>query len=412
MQKHISRYIQELIEICAIDSGSDYKPGLDALVGWLGGRMREIGMHTTTIENEKWGNDLRGTVKGNGRGNVLLLGHIDTVYPVGTATQQPVRLDGETLYGPGVCDMKGCILSALYAIEAILDMNYRDFGEIRFLCVSDEEIFERHSLNTIGEVCQNCQAAFVLEAARANGDIVSARKGNASYVLTAHGRSAHAGVEPEKGKNAILELAHQILQLQSLQDWRPGLSINPGVISGGTIVNMVPDYAQAQLDLRFLRREDRLDTEARWQDMLKQQRIPEVSLTLEAKPDFQDPLVRTAQSLQLAQRAQDIAQMLGFSLEHVLTGGSSDGSYTSGHGVPTLDGLGPIGGNDHSPHEYLLASSVAPRTALLAGLIATVGIGTGRLIEQEGDYDVKYPLPDSSASGNKEAENNAKRRLK
>jgi glutamate carboxypeptidase len=376
-QQRLTYYVQELTALCAIDSGSYNKPGLDAMALYLAGRLREIGMQTTIIENELWGDDLLATIKGTGRGNVLLLGHIDTVYPAGIAALRPLRLEGETLYGPGVCDMKGCILSALYAVEALLTIDYRNFGEIRFLCVSDEEIFERHCLDTIREACQDCHGALILEAARANGDIVSARKGNAGYVLTAHGRAAHAGVEPEKGRNAIVELAHQIGQLQQLQGWLPGLTINPGLITGGTATNVVPEYAQVQYDLRFLTLDDMRATERRWQELLKQQAIPDVTLTLEPKPDFQYPMVLSAQSLQLVQQAQHIAQLLGFSIEHVITGGSSDGSSTSRYGVPTLDGLGPIGGADHSPNEYLLLDSVAPRTAMLAGLIATIGAGNG-----------------------------------
>jgi len=239
--------------------------------------------------------------------------------------------------------------------------------------VSDEEIGQRHCKDTVRQVCQNCQGALVLEAARANGDIVSARKGSDWYILTAHGRSAHAGVEPEKGRNAVVELAHQILQFQSLNGWREGVTVNAGVISGGTVANVVPDFAQARFDLRYLRMEDKTATEARWREMMGRQLVPGVELTLEAEPDFKEPMVATPESLALAHKAQEIAGLLGFSLNHVLTGGSSDGSYASSYGVPVLDGLGPIGGLDHSPQEYLMANSVAPRTALLAGLIATVG---------------------------------------
>jgi glutamate carboxypeptidase len=221
------------------------------------------------------------------------------------------------------------------------------------------------------QVCQECDEAFVLEAARANGDLVSARKGNASYTLTAQGRAAHAGVEPEKGRNAILELAYQLLQFQSLNGWREGITLNPGVISGGTVSNVVPDYAQARIDLRFLNSADREALEDRWREMLKRPHIEGVEVTLERAPDLKDPMVRTPEGMRIVEQAQEIAHMLGFSVGHVLTGGSSDASYTTGFGIPTLDGLGPIGGLDHSPNEYLLASSVAPRTALLAGLIAT-----------------------------------------
>ena len=372
-QQHLTHYIEELRTLCSIDSFSYHKPGLDEVATYLSARLRGLGMDATIIEHKAWGNDLFGVIHGEGKGNVLLLGHTDTVYPVGTAATRPVRLEGDIVYGPGVCDMKGCILSAIYAIEALLAKGYRSFGEIRFLCVSDEETTNRHCVDLIQEACQDCQGAFVLEAARANGDIVSARKGNARYRLTAHGRSAHAGVEPEKGRNAIVEIAHQTLQFQSLNGWREGISINPGVISGGILANVVPDYAQVQFDLRFLQPQDIVDVEEQWQAMMQRQRVPGVELTLECEPDFKAPMVCTAACLRLIQEAQNIASILGFSVNHVLTGGSSDGSYTSSYDVPTLDGLGPIGGRDHSPDEYLMANSVAPRTALLAGLMASIG---------------------------------------
>src|SRR6266851_5239799 len=373
VQPRLPQYIEELRALCAIDSDSYHKPGLDAMAAWLAARMRNLSMGVTIIENEKWGNDLLGVIKGDGSGTVLLLGHIDTVYPVGTAAARPLRVEGDTIYGPGVCDMKGCILSAVYAVEAMLAMESRPFAELRFLCVSDEEIAERHCKETMREVCRNCQGALVLEAARANGDIVSARKGSDWYILTARGRSAHAGVEPEKGRNAIVELAHQVLQFVSLNGWREGITVNAGVISGGTLPNVVPDFAQAQFDLRFMYDDDRLATENRFHELMRQKRIPGVELTIERAPDIKGPMLRTAQGLELAQQAQHIANLLGFSINHVMTGGASDASYTTGYGVPSLDGLGPVGGRDHSPDEYLMLNSVAPRAALLAGLIASIG---------------------------------------
>ena len=372
-KQRLSRYIDELRELCAIDSYTYHKPGLDEMARLLAARMRGLGMDTTIIENEEWGNDLLGVMHGEGHGNVVLLGHMDTVYPVGTAAERPLRYENDTLYGPGVCDMKGCILAAIYAIEALLEQGYRDFGELRFLCVSDEEITTRHCKETMRLVSQGADGALVLEAARSNGDIVSARKGNSWYTLTARGRSAHAGVEPEKGRNTVVEIAHQLLQFQSLNGWREGVTVNAGVITGGTLPNVVPDFAQVQFDLRFLRPQDRVDTEARWHTLMRQQLVPEVELTLEMKPDYKEPMVATRESMQLVQHAKEIAGWLGFPLNAVLTGGASDGSYTSGHGVPTIDGLGPIGGLDHSPNEFLMANSVAPRTALLAGLIAMIG---------------------------------------
>jgi glutamate carboxypeptidase len=372
MQQHLPRYIEELRTLCAIDSYSFYKPGLDEVATYLATRMHNLGMDVTIAQRESWGNDLLGVISGEGHGNVLLLGHTDTVYPVGTAVTRPLRLADDAIYGPGVCDMKGCILAALYAVEALLAMNYRDFGQIRFLCVSDEEITNRHCLDIIQQASQGCHAALVLEAARGNGDIVSARKGNAWYTLSARGRSAHAGVEPEKGRNAIVEIAYQTLQFQGLNGWREGITINPGVIAGGTLPNVVPDMAQVQFDLRFLHSQDRLDIEARWREIMQQQRVPDVELMLHCEPDFKEPLVCTPASLKIVRKAQDIAGMLGFSINHVLTGGASDASYTSSYGIPTIDGLGPIGGLDHSPGEYIKMSSIAPRTALLAGLLVSI----------------------------------------
>ena len=372
-QQNLATYIEELRLLCAIDSDSYNKPGLDNMAAWLGARMRRLGMDVTIVEREEWGNDLLGILGGAGHGNVLLLGHIDTVYPVGTAAARPLRIEGDRIYGPGVCDMKGNILAAIYAVEALQALRFNDYGEIRFLCVSDEEINTRHSKDIIQQACQDCQRTLVLEAARDNGDLVSARKGHTWYTLTAQGRSAHAGVEPEKGHNAIVEIAHQILEFRNLSGWREGVTINAGVISGGTAPNVVPDFAQVRFDLRFLTDADRKATERRFHELMEQKLIPGVELTLEVAPDIKAPMVRTPASLELVEQAGHIAHLLDFSVNHVLTGGASDASFTSGYGVPTLDGLGPIGGRDHSPYEYLVLDSVAPRTALLAGLIATTG---------------------------------------
>lgn len=372
MRQHLTRYMDELRTLCAIDSYTHYKPGVDAVAEYLAECMQGLGMETRIIQQEHWGNDLLGVLRGDGKSNILLLGHMDTVYPPGIAAERPVRIEDTTVYGPGVSDMKGGILVGLYAIEGLQEMGYQDFAELRFLCVSDEEITDRHSVGIMQAASQDCHVALVLESGRANGDIVSSRKGNAWYTLTAHGRSAHAGVEPERGRNAVVEIAHQLLQFQSLNGWREGITVNPGVVTGGTMPNVVPDFAQAQFDLRFLQLQDKIDVEERMREMLQHQCVPDVKLTLNAWPDFKGPLVATPDSIKLAEEAQQIAAILGFSIHHVQTGGASDSSYTSSYGIPTLDGLGPIGGRDHSPQEYLQLDSVAPRTALLAGLIASV----------------------------------------
>jgi glutamate carboxypeptidase len=373
VQDHLQRYLKELSDLCAIDSGTYDKAGVDRVALSLQEHMRGLGMEVSLYEQEKWGNDLYGILRGTGQGKVTVLGHIDTVYPVGTAAARPVQVQGNKVLGPGVYDMKGCVLSAVYAIEALLAQDFHDFGEIHFLCVTDEEISERHSKNLIWQACQDSQGVLVLEGARENGDLVSARKGGSWYKLSAHGHCAHAGVEPEKGRNAIVELAHQIMQFQSLNGWREGVTINVGCISGGTVPNVVPDYAEVSLDLRFLRNVDRYDTEQRWHEMMQNQSVPGVELKLACDPGSKNPMECTPQCLDLVHTAQHIAQQLGFEVNHAATGGISDANYASGFGLPTLDGLGPIGDLDHSPNEYIELDSIAPRAALVAGLIATVG---------------------------------------
>jgi glutamate carboxypeptidase len=373
MEEHLPQYLHELTDICAIDSGSYYKPGIDEVSRYIAGRMRDLGMDVTLVENEVWGNDVYGILHGTGKGIVVILGHMDTVYPVGIGAERPVRVEGDKIYGPAVIDMKGCILLALYALEGLKTINYQDFAEIRFLCVSDEEISDRHSKSIIKQICNGCHAALVLEAARENGDLVSARKGGVWYRLNAYGHSAHAGVEPEKGSNAIVELAHQILQLYTLNGWREGLTINVGHIQGGTATNVVPEHAEVLIDVRFVHTDDRIAFEQRWQELLLDKCVPGVKLMLTTDPADREPMSCTPENLYMAQWAHEIAHELGFEVNHAPTGGISDANYASGFGYPALDGLGPIGGLDHSPNEYMEKSSIVPRAALLAGLIAEIG---------------------------------------
>jgi glutamate carboxypeptidase len=269
--------------------------------------------------------------------------------------------------------MKGCVLTAIYAIEALMTKGYRSFGEIRLVCVSDEETNTRHCQDLFEQAFQDTQAVLVLEAARANGNIISARKGLSAYTLSVHGIAAHAGVEPEKGRNAIVEIAHQIAQFYGLNGWRDGITINPGVITGGLKANIIPDYAEVMFDLRFLNHRDRLATEELWYEMMANHKVPDVEVALDRLPHMKEPMVCTPESIKLVQLAQQFASTLGFDLGHEHTGGAGDGGYASEAGIPVLDGLGPIGGDDHSPREFLRLDSVAQRAALLAGLMVSVG---------------------------------------
>ena len=179
-----------------------------------------------------------------------MLGHSDTVYPRGTAAQRPLRLVDDRLMGPGTCDMKAGLLGGIYAIEALQQMEFNDFSCLAFLCVADEEVDQRSSIPLIRETMRGCDAVLTLEAARENGDIVTARKGNIVLRVQAQGKSAHAGVEPEKGRNAITGLLRRLLHVEALAQPQQGITINIGVIEGGTMPNVVPDLARAAVDIR------------------------------------------------------------------------------------------------------------------------------------------------------------------
>jgi glutamate carboxypeptidase len=224
----------------------------------------------------------------------------------------------------------------------------------------------------IRELALASDVCFVLECARANGDIVSARKGTIDLRLTVHGRAAHAGVEPEKGRNAILAAAHQVVELQALNGRWPGVTLNVGVVKGGTRPNVVAEEAILEVDVRATSAASLAEAEAAIRAIAARTAVPDTHVSVEEIARHQ-PMERLERSVRLVEHARAIAGRLGFPLADAATGGASDANTTAGLGVPTLDGLGPIGGNDHSPSEYLEVESIVPRTTLLAGLLLAVG---------------------------------------
>jgi glutamate carboxypeptidase len=281
--------------------------------------------------------------------------------------------------------MKAGLLTGLYAVRALLQTGFEDFAEIHFFVNSDEEVDSPASRPIYQPFVSGMDAALVLEAARANGDIVSARKGCASYRVNVYGRQAHAGVEPEKGANAILELAHIIQELHTLNQPEKGTTVSVGVVAGGTRPNVVPDLAWADVDARFLTKDagQKLDEAVR--------RIavnPGVEGTRVAiKGGIQKgPMEKTPATSFLVDLSKGIAKQLGFTFRDVQTGGTSDGNFIGEMGVPCLDGLGPIGGLDHSPGEFLDLESIVPRTALLALLIQEITANQGQLSRMRSKY--------------------------
>ena len=329
-----------------------------------------------------------GTFRGRaGAPRALLIGHLDTVFPEGTAAERPLRIDAGIARGPGVTDMKSGLLAGLYAILAMLSLGEGEdlsssaagksgvelpFERLVFVANPDEEIGSISSTAVIRELALASDVCFVLECARANGDIVSARKGTVDLRLTVHGRAAHAGVEPEKGRNAILAAAHQVIELQALNGRWPGVTVNVGVLRGGTRPNVVAEEAVLEIDVRATTREALEAAEAAVRAIAAAPAVADTRVTVEESARHW-PMERLERSVRLVEHAQAIAGRLGFPLADAATGGASDANTTAGLGVPTLDGLGPIGGNDHSPAEYLEIDSIVPRTTLLAGLLLAVG---------------------------------------
>lgn len=371
LQSQLDRYLADLKLLVAIDSGAYDKEGCNRINDWLEARLSPLGFAIERFQQPETGDHLLARMRGSGEARILLLGHSDTVYPRGTAAQRPLRQVGDRLLGPGACDMKAGLLGGIYAIEALQRANFSDFAELALLCVADEEVDQRTSIPLICETARGFDAVLTLEAARENGDIVTARKGNVVLRVAARGHSAHAGVEPEKGRNAITALMRRLLQLEKLANPDAGITINIGVIDGGSAANVVPDRARAAVDIRAYRQAELDATVAQAEAIFAADDgdgIQFVTTCHAASP----PMPRTEAIARLERLAIRAARDLGFDLRGVSTGGAADSAFAAQEGLPVLDGLGPIGGLDHGPDEYILKGSIAPRTALLAELIKRI----------------------------------------
>ena len=368
-----ARLLAELETLVNIDSGSYSPAGVNRVADLVAGWLVELGAtlerhpHAPAAGDAQLGDLLIGQIAGKGA-RLLLIGHLDTVFDPGTAAQRPYRVTGSRAHGPGVSDMKAGLLAGLHAIAALHSIGIRP--RITFVANPDEEIGSPFSTPFIRALAADHDAALVLECARANGDIVSARKGIADYRVTYTGRAAHAGVEPEKGRSAILAAAHQVLALHGLNGRWPTVTVNAGVISGGTRPNVVAESCRIEVDLRAATNAEFDAAAAELMRIVADPGIEGVRADL-TRLAGHPPMEKTAGTARLADLARAIAAEIGFDLHDAATGGASDANTTSRAGLPTLDGLGPIGGDDHSVDEWLDLDSIVPRTTLLAGLIAS-----------------------------------------
>ena len=307
------------------------------------------------------------TYAGEGGAPVLLLGHLDTVWAAGTLARMPCRVDGDRLFGPGVYDMKAGLVMAHAALEALRALKV-PLPPLTLLLVFDEETGSRASRALTEARARAAYAAYVLEpGAEPEGGLKIARKGIALYQLAARGVAAHAGVDFEKGASALVELARAVVQAASWSDPASGLTLNPGVFHAGTRANVVAEEARADLDVRAWTAAALADADQR----LRALRPADPRVTLEIAGGLnRPPMEPTPASQALAARAQALGRELGLELPLARTGGGSDGNFTAACGVPTLDGLGAQGAGAHAAHEHILLSALAPRTALLAALLA------------------------------------------
>jgi len=374
-------YLDDLRTLVNIDCGTYLPAGVDEVADHMKARFAEDGWsverhsHSPEVGAARLGDLLIATLAGRrpaerGGRRVLLVGHMDTVFPEGTVADRPFRVEGDRAFGPGVSDMKGGLLAGLYASRCLLRAGFNDFDSITYVCNPDEEIGSPFSGPHILDRAKEADVCFVLEGARENGDIVSSRKGVADLRLVVHGRAAHAGVEPERGRSAALQAAHTTISLSGLSGTAPGVTVNVGVIHGGTRPNVVTERCELQVDVRG-------PTARSFEGALEAVRavagstvVPDTTIDVTLMSGF-PPMEKTEAAAALVEKAQGIAAALGFDLKDAATGGASDANPIAGLGVPTLDGLGPIGGADHSPDEWLDLSSVVPRMAMLAALIAS-----------------------------------------
>ena len=355
-----------------LESPTPDKAAVDRCGAELARRLEAIGGRVTRLPQAEAGDHLRAefapTVSGpaGAAQPVLLLGHFDTVWPIGQIARMPLRQEAGRLYGPGVFDMKAGISLGMLATRALREQGSLARG-ITMLWTTDEEIGSGTSRAIIEEEARRSAAVLVLEPSLPGGVVKTARKGCGQFELKVHGVSAHAGVDPGKGASAIHELAAQIRTIVALQDLDRGISVNVGLLSGGSRPNVVAEEARAVIDARVARREDGTRIEAAMQAL----RPSLAGTRLEVTGGFsRPPLERSPAVARLYEQARSAAAEMGMDLGEGATGGGLDGNFTAALGIPTLDGLGAVGDGAHALHEHVEVEALAGRAALLAGLIA------------------------------------------
>ncbi len=361
--------IQTIRQLVEIESPSDNKEAVDRLGSLLAGRFEGLGGHAKFHRTQGFGDHLQVDFSGKKSGKpVMLLGHLDTVYPLGTLSTMPFRLADGRLWGPGSFDMKSGIAFMLHAVEALRSWHEDELPRpVTILLVSDEEISSETSRHITENLARKSAAVLVLEPAHGpKGAVKTARKGVGEYVLKVTGKAAHSGLDFEKGQSAIIELSRQILEISKLVELKKGTTLNVGTVQGGTRSNVIPAEASAVLDVRVVRAKDAAVIDRKLRALKPFNR--KCKLEIKGGPN-RPPMERTPGVVSLYHKASEIARQLGWKLDEAAVGGGSDGNFTAALGIPTLDGLGAVGEGAHATHESVLISELPRRTALITELI-------------------------------------------
>jgi len=366
IQTHEADMLDLLEQLVNIDSGSHNREGNTKIARLLAELVTPLGFEVEFVSDERYGDTVVARRPGRS-GKVLLLGHIDTVFPDGEASRRPFTIEDGIAMGPGVADMKAGVVNMLYAIKALDNAGWDDKSLV-IIWNSHEEVGSLRSREVMKEEARDADAVFNMEPARSNGAVVTGRKGVAWANLKVNGRAAHAGVEPEKGVNALEELAHKIIAFNGLTDLSAGTTVSVGKAKGGTVTNMVPAEAEFVADMRFQAQEEAERTIARMEEIAGASILTGATCELNVDMLF-ETMERSEGVVKLYEQAKDIASELGFDLPEAYTGGGSDAGFTTGVGAPTLCGLGPVGGSPHSVDEYLEVDTIVPRCQLLTLLI-------------------------------------------
>jgi glutamate carboxypeptidase len=363
----LMKCLQQAVEF---ESPSNSQAAVDRLAAFFAGQFRNCRGNVRLLPHPKAGSAVVAEFWGRARSQkpILLLGHVDTVWDIGTLSQMPFRVCDGRAYGPGILDMKSGVVCGLWAIRVLQALKMTPASPVRFFLNSDEEVASVAFRKEIIQEAKRARAVLVLEPAAAGGAVKTARKGGGDFRITVRGRSAHAGINPSAGVNAISELARQVLRIEKMARPRQGLTLSVDVIQGGTRSNVIPEVATGWVDVRIPRLRDRVEIEKRLYSLKPFH--PEAKLEIEG--GINRPPLERKMAVALFRKARELGRELGMELQEASTGGGSDGNFTAALGIPTLDGLGGVGEGAHARHEHVIIRELPRRAALLAALMATI----------------------------------------